>query len=252
MSSHDDPEARIRDLERSLSEQSSELTQSSYEAGSAQYGANYTAPPPPPPYQAPQSPYTAPYTAPQSPYPPPVPPYGVPYPPAPRGASGGGGRGWIVYGVIAAVLVAIIGGTVFLFASVFSSVNSVIDTFGSQPTASGGGGPFGVPPSASGGNKPSVAPSASTAPAGAPISVAGIGDNKTVACNDSVVNVSGVSNTVVLTGQCRSVTVSGVENTVTVDSAETISASGFNNRVTYLSGNPQIENSGDSNTVEQG
>ncbi|MCW2554425.1 MAG: hypothetical protein JWR78_4206, partial [Mycobacterium sp.] len=70
--------------------------------------------------------------------------------------------------------------------------------------------------------------------------------------NDSVVNVSGVSNTVVITGQCRSVTVSGVENTITVETAATISASGFDNRVTYLSGAPQIENSGDSNVVEKG
>ena len=46
MSSQDDPEARIRDLERSLGEQSSELTQSSSEMGSAPYGGGYTAPPP--------------------------------------------------------------------------------------------------------------------------------------------------------------------------------------------------------------
>jgi hypothetical protein len=43
-----------------------------------------------------------------------------------------------------------------------------------------------------------------------------------------------------------------MENTVTVDSAATISASGLNNHVTYLSGTPQIDNSGDSNVIEQG
>ncbi len=55
-----------------------------------------------------------------------------------------------------------------------------------------------------------------------------------------------------ITGQCLSVTVSGVENTVTVDAAAKINASGFNNRVTYLSGTPEINNSGGDNVVEQG
>ncbi len=249
MSSQDDPEARIRDLERSLGEQPSELTQSSYEMGSGQYGGGYTAPPS---YTAPQ----APYTAPQSPYTAPQSPFGAPFPPVPMATTGGAGRGWIVYAVAAAVLVAVIGGTIILFANVFSNVNSFIDTFQGSPTASGGGGgPFDGSPSRSGGNRSpalTIAPTAPIGPPGGEISVAGVGDNKTIACNDSVVNVSGVDNTVVITGQCRSVTVSGVENTVTVDSAAIISASGFNNRVTYLSGTPEIENSGNSNVVEQG
>ena len=61
-----------------------------------------------------------------------------------------------------------------------------------------------------------------------------------------------MSNTVVLTGHCATVTVSGVQNVVTVDSADTINASGFDNRVTYGSGSPVINNAGDSNLVEQG
>ncbi len=263
MSSHDDPEARIRDLERSLGAQSSELTQSSSETGAGQYDGGYHQPPPlytapQSPYTAPQSPYTAPqspYTAPQSPYTAPQSPYGAPLPPLQATSTGGAGRGWIIYGVVAAVLVAIIGGTVIFFASVFSNVNSIIDTFTGGPTASGGGGPFDAPSSRSGGNRPpapSIAPSVQVGPPGGDISVAGVGDNKTIACNDSIINVSGVSNTVVITGQCRSVSVSGVENTVTVESAATITASGFNNRVTYLFGTPQIDNSGDSNVVEQG
>lgn len=265
MSSHDDPEARIRDLERSLSEQSSELTQSSSEMGSAAYEGGYR---PPPPHTAPQSPYTAPqspYTVPQSPYTVPQQaygdqaPYGAPFPSVTMTSTGGGGRGWIAYGVMAAVLVAIIGGTILFFAHAFSSVTSIVDTFGDGPTASGGGGPFDAPPSRSGGNRPpaptiapSVAPSAPVGPVGGEVSVAGVGGNKTIVCNDSVVNISGVSNTIVITGQCASVTVSGVENTVSVESSVAISASGFSNRVTYLSGTPEINNSGDSNVVEQG
>ena len=262
MSSQDDPEARIRDLERSLGEQSSELTQSSSEMGSAPYGGGYTAPPP---YTAPQSPYTAPqspYTAPQQPYTAPQPPYGqspysAPFPPLPMTSTGGAGRGWLIYGVMAGVLVAIIGGTVIFFANAFSSVTSIIDTFGGTPTASGGGGggPFDAPSTRSGGNRPpapTIAPSVPVGPAGGDINLAGVGENKTVACNDSAVNISGVSNTIVITGQCLSVTVSGVENTVTVDAAAKINASGFNNRVTYLSGTPEINNSGGDNVVEQG
>jgi hypothetical protein len=176
----------------------------------------------------------------------------------PMTSTGGAGRGWIVYGVVAAVLVAIIGGTVIFLANTFSSVNSIIDTFGGTPTASGGGGggPFDPPSTRSGGNRPpapTIAPSAPPlGPAGGDINLAGVGNNKTIACNDSAVNVSGVSNTIVITGQCLSVTVSGVENTVTVDAAAKISASGFNNRVTYLSGTPEITNSGGDNIVEQG
>jgi hypothetical protein len=62
---------------------------------------------------------------------------------------------------------------------------------------------------------------------------------------------SGISNTVTITGHCVNVTVSGVENQVTVDTADAISASGFDNRVIYHFGSPAI-NSGGSNVVEQG
>src|SRR5436190_1517687 len=53
MSSHDDPEERIRDLERSLSEQSTELTHSVHDTGGPT-DAGYRPPPPPfvPPQQA--------------------------------------------------------------------------------------------------------------------------------------------------------------------------------------------------------
>jgi hypothetical protein len=56
----------------------------------------------------------------------------------------------------------------------------------------------------------------------------------------------------VITGQCANVSVSGVKNEVTVEGSVQISASGMENRVTYLSGTPVIDNSGMSNVVEQG
>ena len=90
-----------------------------------------------------------------------------------------------------------------------------------------------------------------TAKPGQPVSVHGISQSKTVECQDGVVNVSGVSNTVTIIGHCVNLTVSGVENTVIVDSADSIGASGFDNKVIYRTGSPQIQNSGSSNVVEQ-
>ena len=63
-----------------------------------------------------------------------------------------------------------------------------------------------------------VSPSETNAPPGGQLSVAGVGENKTIACNDSDVSVSGVSNTVTITGHCTAVTVSGIQNKVTLDS----------------------------------
>jgi hypothetical protein len=248
MSSHDDPEARIRDLERSLNDRGSELTQSSSELGSGEHGAGYGYGSTMPPYAAPPHAAPPPYGAPQ-------PPYGMPFPPVQMSSTGGSGRGWPALAVMGAVTVAIVVGAVVFFANVFSGVDSIIDTFEGKPTVSGGGGgPFGVPP-VSGGNRPpapTFAPAEPTAVPGGDISVAGVESNRSITCDDNAVNVSGVRNTVVLTGECRSVTVSGIENTVTVDSTATISASGFDNHITYLSGDPEIQNSGGSNVVERG
>ena len=82
-------------------------------------------------------------------------------------------------------------------------------------------------------------------------SVSGIENNKTVACTDGAVTVSGIRNTVNITGHCVNVTVSGMNNVVTVDATDAIGASGFDNRITYHSGSPQIDST-DSNIVEQG
>jgi Protein of unknown function (DUF3060) len=248
MSSDDDPEARIRDLERSLSEQSAELTQSTAELGPAPYGGSgmpqsYTA----------ASPYTAPITKP--PYAPAQTPYPSPYPPMGMLPTAGAGRSWVGYGLLAAVLVAIVAGVVLVVAHVFSGVSPTVGAFQDTPTASGGGGPFGVPTTENGQNHaaaPSPGPSPQTEPSGVEVSVAGVDGNRTIACDDNAVNVSGVSNTVVLTGQCHSVTVSGVQNVVTVDATATIGVSGFDNRITYHTGDPQIQNSGGNNVVEQG
>ncbi len=45
---------------------------------------------------------------------------------------------------------------------------------------------------------------------------------------------------------------SGVQNSVTVDGVDAIDASGFNNQITYHSGSPSIDKSGEGNIVQQG
>jgi hypothetical protein len=100
---------------------------------------------------------------------------------------------------------------------------------------------------------PSASPSAApTAPAGANLTISGIKENRTIACNDSAMNVSGISNKVVITGHCTSLNVSGVQNSITVDAVDSIDASGFNNQITYHTGSPTIQNFGGQNVVQQG
>jgi hypothetical protein len=147
-------------------------------------------------------------------------------------------------------VLALAGGIAALAAHQISGVKSII---ASPPTIS----TTLLPPSVSTNPVPSQrkSPSSSastTAPTGTELSVAGINENRTIACNDNIVNVSGVSNTVTITGHCTSLSVSGVQNSVTVEAVEAIDASGFNNKVTYHSGAPKISNSGGSNVVQQG
>lgn len=230
MNPQDDPEARIRDLERPLAEraQSSEL-------GTQPYTVAGSYPPPPPP------PYDMPY--------PPVPP------PAPyRGPSRTGVV--VLVSVVLALLVFGIGVAIY-FANMGPRDGAV--TAG-RPVA-GGGGPLDLPadtrPTVDDpvvivpGGPPGTDDAVLQAPANGPFSVSGVEGNKRVACNDSMITVSGVSNRVTITGHCVSVTVSGVKNQVTIENAELISASGFENRVLFQSGDPRINSFGD-NIVERG
>lgn len=229
MSSHDDPEARIRELERSLADRTSELTQASVDVGSQEFG---TAPPTTPPAY-----------------------YGAPFPPVPMRTTRGIGRWWLVLGVLTMLTVGVVAATVVYWSNMFSDVTSFIEPFEDRPTVSGGG-PFGEEPTRTGANRtpvvPSSEPSISSVPPGGNVSVSGVGEEETFECNDGVVTISGVSNTVVIIGHCLSISVSGVENVVTVDAVDTIGASGFDNRVTFRIGEPEIQNAGTGNVVERG
>ncbi|MGX9670754.1 DUF3060 domain-containing protein [Mycobacterium sp. HM-7] len=242
MSRDDDPEARIRELERAMSDQAraSELTEPG-QAWSSRAPAAGT------PYPTQYS--RLPQSRPAQPW-----PSGVPTTAARR----------MILGVV--VLAVIVGPVVAAIVFVTNLTGKKHTTFrppspGQQPSIS-----VAVPAPPQSGDESSVVVNGTTVLSGPglvelppqsddpnrPIQVAGVRGHRTVACNDRRINISGVSNSVTITGHCSTVEVSGIENSVTVDSADKIVTSGMDNHVTYHSGNPEIPDPGRSNTVSRG
>jgi hypothetical protein len=256
MNPQDDPEARIRDLERPLSE-----VASASEMGTA----------PPSPY-APQpgsfgeqaNPYAAqanPYAAQGNPYPsqpgsftaPPV-SYGGAYPSAAPIKTASLRGCWIALGVFTVVAIAVVAGIAVFGAHLFSNRGSIVSSPSVRPSLSRrnplpnsqpGGSPTATQSATGGG-------STATAPPGGNLNISGIGENRTIVCNDSAVTVDGISNTIVLTGHCKSLTLTGTNAIITVDSVDTITTMGISNQVTFHSGSPTVQNLGLSDTVQQG
>lgn len=239
MSRDDDPEARIRELERAMNEQAraSELT----EPGQAW---SSRAP-------AVRRPYAG---RPDKAWP--------PKPSAPT-MSGATSRRLIFAVVILAVLAGPVIAGIIVFANLTGKKHMTFlpPSAGRQPSVS-----VSVPTPAHPGDESSVVVNGTTVMSGPglvelppqsddpnkPIQVAGVRGHRTLECNDRPVSISGVSNSVTITGHCATVTVSGIDNTVVVDSADKIVASGMDNRVTYHSGTPEIPAPGGSNTVSRG
>ena len=229
MKPEDDPEARIRELERPLAE-----TARASKAGGT--------PPPgkwaPPPGQA---------------VPPPPPPvnYGTSFPPtAPRSFSVSR-IWWILIASFVIFPMAIAGFIAYNTAHQLSrsGITTLFPTPSVSPSPAPNGPPSNVTQTATASASPPVIP---LPPAGGDLSVSGINKNQTIACNASNVRVSGIQNKVVITGHCTSLSVSGVQNSITVDTADSIEASGFNNQITYHTGSPSIDKSGDGNVVQKG
>jgi hypothetical protein len=257
MDSQEDPEQRIQNLERPLADaaRASEMGVTQPPGG---YG--YPLGPPGPPGAPPpvQPPWGAPPQGPPPMGPPPQAPwtYGGPLSGPPPKPPSGNRTWWIVGALIVVIFLVLAGGIAFFVAHKISDARSTINSAISATSS--------PPRSTSRSQAPSTrtrtpAPSTSSAPSTSPapppggsLTISGIGENKTVACNDNIVTVSGISNTVTITGHCTSLTVSGMQNTITVDAADNIEASGFNNKVTYHTGNPKISNFGGSNVVQQG
>jgi hypothetical protein len=87
---------------------------------------------------------------------------------------------------------------------------------------------------------------------GGSLAVNGNAQTKNIACNDGHVKVDGREMTVTISGHCASITVDGVINKVSVDSADTVDIDGIHNVVTYHSGSPKVTNRNGLNTVSQG
>ncbi|RUP33589.1 MAG: DUF3060 domain-containing protein [Mycolicibacterium sp.] len=240
MSRDDDPEARIRELERAMNDQAraSELTEPGHAWSSRA--------------AAPSNPYPAQYHRPQTTWPPqPLPP-GVPTTAARR----------MILGVV--VLAVIVGPVVAAIIFVTNLTGKKHVTF--LPPSSDRRPSVSVAVPTPPGDESSVVVNGTTVQSGpglvelppvsgdpnAPIRIAGVRGHRTLACNDRPVNISGVSNSVTITGHCSTVEVSGIENTVTVDSADKITTSGMDNHVIYHSGTPEIPTPSGSNTVSRG
>jgi len=254
MTSPEDPEERIRQLEQSAAAYGArELGTDNSPRYNEGVDPTTQLPPPvhgPPAYGTPPPYGTPPYGTPPSYGDPYQPPFGTHYTPIQKKGAPVG----LIVGLVIVVFVAVLGGIAALVWRVSSTVEEVAGGGGSVDRP--GDAPTYAPPSITFPSLPSFpgipgGETEQTATPGAPASVAGIDGTKTVVCQDGEVSISGVNNTVTLTGHCVSVTVSGVENKVTVDSADVIGASGFDNEIVYLSGDPQINNTG-SNSVRRG
>ena len=227
MKSEDDPEARIRELEQPLAD--------------AARASEASANPSPGKWAPPSGP----------PMPPPVMPYSGSYQSPPIGTPRQGRGLWIflalfVIGMIALPI------AIFLFSAHQVTRGGLTTLFPTPSISSMSPTPSGAVPSTTAGAPASPPSSATTAPAGQNITVSGINEVRTIACNGGTVNVSGITNNVTITGHCASVSASGIQNQVTVDSADNIQASGSGNHITYHTGSPKVGNSGFGNVVQKG
>jgi uncharacterized protein (DUF2345 family) len=76
--------------------------------------------------------------------------------------------------------------------------------------------------------------------------------NRVQADSIDTIAVDNYGNTFSVTGHCGSLKVSAYNNQVQVDSVDTVNVSGYSNAVTYHSGSPKITKSGYDITVKQG
>ncbi len=246
MKSEDDPEARIRELEQPLTDaaRASEAA-ANQSPGKWAPPSGPPAPPGGPPAAAPSGPPTPSLSAPPfSPLPPL--PYNDAFSSPPRRSQGR--ILWIAIAIFVVGMIALPIG-IFLFTAHQVSRSGLPSVFPIPSIPSLNPTPSGTMP-----HTPGAAPStsAANAPAGENITVSGISEVRTIACNGGSVSVSGITNNVVITGHCASVVVSGIQNQITVDAADAIQASGSENQITYHAGSPTIGNSGIGNVVHKG
>jgi hypothetical protein len=96
------------------------------------------------------------------------------------------------------------------------------------------------------------APSTLTVSKGGSLSVGGNNQTKSIECNDGSVNLSGNNGSFTVTGHCAVVGVSGNNTHVTVDTADIINAGGINTVTIYHHGEPKVTKSGINVSVSSG
>ncbi len=81
-----------------------------------------------------------------------------------------------------------------------------------------------------------------------------VGTTTELDCADGKsLNIGGSNNTLTVKGTCASVNVGGNDNKVTMDTVnKDIRVGGINNTITYRSGEPEIDNTSDSNKITKG
>ncbi len=204
----DDPEKRIRELERELADVS-RTPPTPPPAVDAPY-AGYAPPTGDAPYTASAS-YTTnpPYTA-NAPY-----TGGAPYTVSPYGPGVRPPRRRKSYPLFLVLIVAgILLPTIISLVAHFVRSSTIRSTFGNgSRTTAAGNGPTAVPQ-------------------GGELRVGGNGETRTIACNDGKLTLYGSGTTYFVTGHCVSLTVGGYNNIVTVDSADTLESTGYDNNVT--------------------
>jgi Protein of unknown function (DUF3060) len=250
MMKDDDPEKRIRDLERELADMNRPPQSIPPYTGDA---SPYTSDAPPPavdtpyaanPYGAPPPavdlPYTsnpyegsAPYTAPSQSFSSDAPPS---YPTNPPYAGNTPYVGDPTWGVNFRpsrrrppwVVVSLAVGTIV--PAIFGIVGH---SWTSHRTGSSFGSSFG--PSI---GSMATAPNGPTAvPPGGELQVGGNNEGRTVDCNGGKLTLVGTNTDYYVTGKCASLTVGGFSNTVRVDSIDAVESTGYNNTVTVQSCN---------------
>jgi hypothetical protein len=86
------------------------------------------------------------------------------------------------------------------------------------------------------------------------INYGSFGTTADIDCADGKsLNIGGSNNTLKVTGTCAAVSISGADNKLTVDKIDkNLRVLGLNNTVTYLDGDPVIDNLGSGNKIEKG
>ncbi|UXA18901.1 DUF3060 domain-containing protein [Mycobacterium sp. SMC-4] len=86
------------------------------------------------------------------------------------------------------------------------------------------------------------------------INYGSFGTTTEIDCADGKsLNVGGSNNTLTVSGTCANVNIGGSDNRITIDRVDKgLAVVGLNNTVTYRDGEPQINDTGNNNSIRRG